>query len=144
MQTLRKLLAPVLLVAIVAAGLGVAASSGGAKAHAQDTWSGHNEDVTTSTIPVTASATAAIITAVTSKRLVVKALVLHSSAAGLFSFHDGSSGTNLGSFYLEANKPFVVPESNLGVGMKTTSGTALHASGTASANLTITGRIQKQ
>lgn len=144
MDTLKKFFAPLLLVALFAGGVGIATHRAELpKAEAQDTWTGHAEEVIPSTITVT-GATAAIITAVSSRKLVVKSLVLHAAAAGIFSFHDGASGANLGSFYLETNKPFVIPESNLGVGMKTTSGNALHASGTANTTLTITARVQKQ
>lgn len=90
-----------------------------------DTWSGHNEAVATFSGSI--NTTTAVIAAVSGKKINVRAITMRSSSAGVVVFQDGSGGTTIGNFYLEADVPYTIYENALGPGMKTSTGNGLYA-----------------
>jgi hypothetical protein len=79
------------------------------------------------TISASVSTTAAVVAAVSGKKICVKSMVLRSSTAGVMVFTDGSGGTTLANIYLAQDTNLVLDEHVLGEGFKTTAGNALHA-----------------
>lgn len=86
---------------------------------------------------------AAITSATTGKRQVIKSMLLRSSTAGVVVFNDGTGSGQLAHVYLEANKPFVVPAEVLGNGIRSSSGNAIYAY-LGSATLTAVLRVQRE
>ncbi len=111
---------------------------------AVDTWTGRDDSVSTFRGSVGTTA-AAVVTAVSGKIINVRAIQsMTLTSAGVLSFTDGSGGTVLGQYYLEANKPYQIDESLMGKGLTTTSGTGLFVVADVAATLILTHRIQKK
>lgn len=70
--------------------------------------------------------TASIMTAISDRQIVVKAIELTATTACTIQFEDGD-GTDMFTLYLAANTPRVLTNDSFGAGSKTASGTALKA-----------------
>lgn len=94
-----------------------------------------------STVSTSISSTAAVVPAVSGKRIVVRSCVLASSGAGVVVFQDGSGGSTLANIYLAANTNLVLDEQFFGAGgITTTRGNGLYAV-LSGATLTATLRV---
>jgi hypothetical protein len=110
-----------------------------------DTWTGRNESVQSQSISVDNTGTAVIFTGVSGKILNIKAIsTITASSAGIVSLLDGSNGTVLWKGYLSQTTPFQIPESELGIGLTSSSGNGIYASSTVTATITISARVQKK
>jgi hypothetical protein len=70
----------------------------------------------------------ALIAATSGKRIVVKALVIRSSGAGVLVLKDGSGGSTIANLYLAADTNYVIGPKVLGEeGIRTSSGVGLYA-----------------
>lgn len=152
MNTLKKILSPLLVVALLAIGAGQLLEHKHEvlpKASAQnvstESYAGHNESTKCCSVAVGAT-TAVIFTAVSGKALIVKAIPsVTLSAAGILSFQDGSGGATLFQMYLAANTPSSpISEASLRGGFKTTAGNALYAVCNAAGTCTISAVVQQQ
>lgn len=84
---------------------------------------------------------ATVISATAGRTIVVESMVLRSDTAGEVKFNDGADGTKIGTFYLEANKPFVIEPQVLGDAFRATAATLIEAE-LSSATLTATIRYR--
>ena len=84
---------------------------------------------------------ATVISATAGRTIVVESMVLRSDTAGEVKFNDGADGTKIGTFYLEANKPFVIEPQALGDAFRATAATLIEAE-LSSATLTATIRYR--
>ncbi len=110
-----------------------------------DSWSGHNEFLTTVNTAYTANTAATVFTGVSGRILNVRAMTFSTSAAGFLVFKDHASGNIIGQFYCAATTQYQVTEDLLGIGMQTTvAGGAIDMFVTVSGTVCITARISKQ
>lgn len=112
-----------------------------APARAQDSGAGKIEVLTS--LSTSISTSAAITSATTGKRQVIRSAVLASSGAGVVVLRDGDGGDLLAAIYLEANKPFAFTPELLGGGIRSSSGNAIYAT-LSGATLTAVMRVQRE
>lgn len=125
---MRKLLA-LLIVCLLVAGF--------RRAEAQS--AGRNEAV--KTFSGALSGGTAIVNSSTGKRIVVDALIVRSSAAGVLVLSDGTGGTALAKVYLPQDTNVELKTRLLGAeGLRTTAGNALDAT-LSTATLTLIARV---
>lgn len=89
-----------------------------------DTWSGHDERV--ATISALCSNSTALVSAITNKKVNIRAITISSDTAGVIAFQDGSGGTTIAQVYVAANTPITIYEGAFGPGVKTTKGNGLY------------------
>lgn len=125
MNATNKFLALLLTIAVIAC-IGFALSP----THAQETPSIGDERL--STISTSTSATTALVSAVTGKKIIVKALLLNADTAGVYILTDGSGGTTIANIYLAQNTECQITDKILSDVLRTTSGTGLYIDGPSS------------
>lgn len=97
-------------------------------------------------VSVLVSTTNTIVAGVSGKKINVRALTLSASGAGTITFQDGSGGTAIGHYYVEATKnpAVLLPDSFGGLGMRTTAGNGLFALGASGVTLYCTVRYSEE
>lgn len=133
---MKKIMAAVLVALVLALGVHMV------PAGAQETPSIGSEVMTT--ISTSVSASTSLVSAVTGRRLVIKALHLNGDTAGVYAFTDGDGGTTLLNVYLPANTDVQVTDKILADVVKTTAATALYVDGPSGAVLRCNVRTRRE